>query len=115
LPMKTALIVLAQPVYLAIDVLRQLQTKPSAASVGLAIMIAIIVLAGLKYVLGGLCSGGRGLEGFLARVSGLFSRLLIGLVIYAVMSVLIYGFINLGSALLHEMDNSPQRQSHTPR
>jgi len=112
--MKTVLLVLAQPDYLALYIARQLETKPSAASAGLATMVAIAALAALYYVLGSLFSGGSGIKGFLARLNALFARLLISLLIYAAVSVMIYGFINFGSALLSEIDNHPHRKAHTP-
>jgi len=109
------LTILAQPLNLALFILRNLQTKYfqvsadytgkgtiDGAAVGglagwamLSIIIALVIIMAFKYVLGE------------AKLSRVLARLFIGSIIYALLAIAIFAFINLGRMVLNEMDNVP--------
>lgn len=119
LPMEIILNILAQPLYLALFILRRIQTialivndgfmgrRPiEIAVVGqlvgwlvLAVIIAAVIFLVLKYVLEYSLSGG-GFGSFLWR-------LIVVLVLYAVLSGLVYVFANLSHMVLNEMNYVP--------
>jgi hypothetical protein len=125
--MEVVLDILAQPLYLCLFILHKLQTTFSivsdsfmgkraveAAVVGhlvgwvvLAIIVAAVIFVAMKYVLEDAFSGTGTLNGIFAALAGVFWRLIGILVIYAVLSVLIYAFINFTHLVLSEMDYVP--------
>ena len=125
--MKVVLDILGQPLYLCLFILHKIQTTfpivsdsfmgkraIEAAAVGglvgwvvLAILVAAVIYLAMKYVLEDALSGVGTRKEFFAELSSVLSRLVVMLVIYAVLSVLIYAFINFTSLISREMNYVP--------
>jgi hypothetical protein len=125
--MEIALNILAQPVNLALFILRKLQTTSAivndgfmgrraieAAVVGelvcwlvLAVLVAAGIFLALKFVLEGASSGTGAANELFPALGSVLWRLMVGLVIYAVLSILLYAFVNLAHLVSNEMDYAP--------
>lgn len=125
--MEAAENILAQPLYLCLFILHQLQTTFSVVNDGfmgrrpievavvghlvgwlvLAIIAATVVFWAIKYVLENAFASAGSLKDIWAGINSVLWRLIIILVIYAVLSLLVYAFANLSHMVLNEMNYVP--------
>jgi len=125
--MEAVLNILAQPLYLCLFLLRKLQTTFPIVSdsfmgkrgievavvgefvgwVVLAIIVAAVIFTAMKFVLENASFGTGGSNEIFAVLGSVLSRLIVILVIYVLLSILIYAFANFAHLVLSEMEYVP--------